>query len=72
MEIQEEYVKKGSTVLVCDDLLATGGTIETACKLLKQCGTKPAYAFVIFELSALNGRAKIPEEVEVKSLITFD
>ena len=50
----------GRRVLVIDDVLATGGTLAAAIKLLETGGATVTGAAVVLELSALNGRAKLP------------
>jgi adenine phosphoribosyltransferase len=71
MEIHEDAIQPGQRVLVCDDLLATGGTAAAAVKLVEQLGGKVAGAAFAVELSFLNGRAKLPG-VDVFSLLTYD
>ena len=71
MEIHEDAVKPGQRVLICDDLLATGGTAAAAVKLVQQLGGKVAGAAFAVELSFLNGRAKLPG-VDVFSLLDYD
>lgn len=59
MEIQTSSVKQGQKVLVCDDLLATGGTAKTAARLIEKIGGKvTGFAFII-ELTNLRGSKKI-------------
>jgi adenine phosphoribosyltransferase len=71
MEIHEDAIKPGQRALICDDLLATGGTAAAAIKLVEQLGGKVAGAAFAVELSFLNGRAKLPG-VDVFSLLTYD
>jgi adenine phosphoribosyltransferase len=71
MEIHEDAVKPGQRVLICDDLLATGGTAAAAVKLVEQLGGKVAGAAFAVELSFLNGRAKLPG-IDVFSLLDYD
>jgi len=71
MEIHEDAIKPGQRVLICDDLLATGGTAAAAVKLVQQLGGKVAGAAFAVELSFLNGRAKLPG-VDVFSLLAYD
>jgi adenine phosphoribosyltransferase len=53
------FLKKGSNVVIVDDLLATGGTMGAAVKLVEQAGSKVAAGLCIVELDGLNGRKKI-------------
>jgi adenine phosphoribosyltransferase len=71
MEIHEDAIRPGQRVLICDDLLATGGTAAAAIKLVQQLGGKVAGAAFAVELSFLNGRAKLPG-VDVFSLLAYD
>ena len=71
LDIHHDAVQKGQRVLVCDDLLATGGTAAAAVQLIKQLGGEVAGAAFAVELSFLNGRAKLPS-VDVFSLLKYD
>jgi len=70
MEIQKHAIKKGQRVLICDDLLATGGTAKTAANLIEKIGGKVAgFAFLI-ELTNLNGIKKI-SSYKCESLVKY-
>jgi len=71
LEIHEDAVKTGQHVLVCDDLLATGGTASATVKLVRQLGGDVTGAAFAVELNFLNGRAKLPG-LDVFSLIQYD
>ena len=59
IEMHEDALVAGRSVLIHDDLLATGGTVEAASKLIEKCGGQVAgYSFVI-SLAFLNGAEKI-------------
>jgi adenine phosphoribosyltransferase len=61
LEIHQDAVRSGDTVLIVDDLIATGGTATATAELLKQIGAKVlGFAFII-ELTALGGRKKLPD-----------
>ena len=61
MEVQKTAIDEGQRVLICDDLLATGGTAKAAAKLIEKInGVVVGFAFII-ELLDLNGRDKIKE-----------
>ena len=59
LEIQKSVLNQGEKVVICDDLLATGGTAKAAAKLVEEVGGKVAgFAFII-ELTDLNGIKEI-------------
>lgn len=55
LELQESTLPKGSRVLIVDDVLATGGTIIAASKLLQKAGFEVAGALTFLEIEGLNG-----------------
>jgi len=70
LEMHEDAVTAGQTVLIVDDVLATGGTAAAAAALVKQLGgTLHGMAFLI-ELLFLNGREKIKSE-QVFSVLQY-
>ena len=71
LEIHEDAIKSGQSVLICDDLLATGGTALATSKLIEKLGGKVEGAAFAVELTFLSGRAKLPN-VDVFSLIQYD
>ncbi len=70
IEMHADAVEEGKNVLVIDDLLATGGTVEAACKLLKKVGANIVGAAFIIELSDLKGREKL-KDIDVVSMIQY-
>jgi adenine phosphoribosyltransferase len=70
LEIQKHSLEKGKRVLICDDLLATGGTAKASAKLIEKMGGKiSGFAFII-ELTDLNGMKGI-SKYNCKSLVKF-
>ena len=70
LEIQKNVLKKGERVIICDDLLATGGTAKAAAKLVEKIGAEVAgFAFII-ELSDLNGTKEI-SDYKIVSLVQY-
>lgn len=68
LEIHSDDMRKGAKVLMVDDLLATGGTMEAACRLVKKAGGEIAGLTFLIELSILEGRVRLadyPIHVEV-------
>ncbi len=71
LEIHKDAVEKGKKVIVIDDLLATGGTVAAACKLLTKAGGDVSAAAFIIELTELEGRKNLPQDIEVVSMIKY-
>ena len=70
LELHSDAIEKGAKVLMVDDLLATGGTMATACKLIERTGGKIAAIAFLIELSELGGREKI-SGYEIKAAISY-
>lgn len=71
IEIHTDSIEPGDKVLLHDDLLATGGTMEAASKLIEKLGAEVVQISFLIELSFLNGRDKL-KKYEVHSLIKYD
>ncbi len=71
IEIHRDSIAPDDVVVLHDDLLATGGTMAAAYELVKSMNPKKIYVSFIVELSALDGRAAFPSEVDVDSLIVY-
>ncbi|MBS3090389.1 adenine phosphoribosyltransferase [Candidatus Pacearchaeota archaeon] len=69
-EMHEDGIKKGQNVLIADDLLATGGTAEAACKLVERLGGNVVGVAFIIDLSYLGGREKL-KKYDVFSVIDY-
>ena len=70
IEIQQDAIAKGARVVLVDDLLATGGTMAAAVKLLEQVGGVVPAAACVIELTFLEGRKKL--NVPVETLLKYD
>lgn len=70
LHVHVDGFNPGAKVLVIDDLLATGGTLEAACKLIEQAGAKVVGCAVLVELSFLLGRERLRPH-DVFSLIRY-
>ena len=70
IEIQEDAITPGQRVVVLDDLLATGGTMQAALNLIRQRGGAVVAAGCIIELSFLRGRDRI--DVPFTSIVAYD
>lgn len=71
LEVHRDGIRPGQNVLLVDDLLATGGTIEACCRLVEATGAKVAGCAFLIELTALGGAARIAPN-EVYSLMRYD
>lgn len=71
IEIHKDALSAGDKVLLHDDLLATGGTMEAACKLVEKLGAEVVQISFLIELTFLNGREKL-RKYDVQSLVTYD
>jgi adenine phosphoribosyltransferase len=71
IEIHRDAITSGERVLIHDDLLATGGTVSAACKLVEKLGGTIAGLSFLIELTFLKGRSQIGSH-EVFSIIQYD
>lgn len=69
IQLHKDAISPEDVVLLHDDLLATGGTMAAAHRLVKRCGVKQAYVNFVIELEGLNGRKAFDENVEVTTLL---
>ncbi len=70
IEVQEDAISPGQRIIVVDDLLATGGTMQAAIDLVQRQGGTVAAAVCIIELAFLNGRNRI--NVPLSSMVVYD
>lgn len=71
LEIHLDSIKQGQRVAIIDDLLATGGTINSVAKLVEKAGGTVAAAGFVIELTDLKGKEKL-ENYPVMSLVKYD
>lgn len=71
IEIHRDAIEAGDSVLLHDDLLATGGTAKAAVNLIEKLGGKVVQVSFIIELSFLNGREKL-KGYDVRSLVSYE
>ena len=69
IEIHVDGCTKGQGVLLVDDLLATGGTMEAALKLVRKIGGRPVACSFVIELAFLDGRKRLGD-VPIHTLMT--
>jgi adenine phosphoribosyltransferase len=70
-EMHEDSIEKGENVLLVDDLLATGGTMEAAAKLIERLGGNIIGVAILIELGFLKGREKI-SKYDVFTIVKYD
>ncbi|CAM3509769.1 adenine phosphoribosyltransferase [Marinicrinis lubricantis] len=70
LAMHRDAIKPGQRVLIADDLLATGGTIQTSLNLIEQLGGVVAGAAFLIELNYLNGREKLGD-MDIVSLVQY-
>lgn len=71
IEIHKDSIKPGQKVVIIDDLIATGGTIEAIIKLIQELGGEVVKICFIMELAGLNGREKLAG-YDVEAMITYE
>ncbi|MBI3298342.1 MAG: adenine phosphoribosyltransferase [Elusimicrobia bacterium] len=70
IEVHQDAAGEGDSVLVVDDVIATGGTAQAACALVETLGAKVAGTAFLIELAFLKGREKLPGR-DVQALIVY-
>lgn len=71
IEVHQDAFPQGANVLIVDDLLATGGTAEAACKLVKKTGANLVGIAFLIELEALKGREKLTDSPKIISMLKY-
>ena len=71
IEMHKDAIKPGQKVVLIDDLIATGGTIEAAAKLVEQLGGEVVKMGFVMELAGLNGRDRL-KKYDVASVICYE
>lgn len=71
LEMHADAIVRGQRVLIVDDLLATGGTMQACCELVKDLGGEIAGIAVMIELAGLRGRDKL-KPIDVHSVIQYE
>ncbi len=71
IELHSDAITQDDVVVIHDDLLATGGTMNACYKLVKSMNPKKIYINFMVELTDLDGRANLPQDCEVTSLLKY-
>ena len=69
--MHKDAIKPGDKVVIVDDLIATGGTVEASIKLVEQLGGEVVKVIFLMELEGLCGRKKL-EGYDVESVIIYE
>ena len=70
IEMHKDSIKPGQRVVVIDDLIATGGTVEAAIKLIEELGGVVVKVVFLMELAGLKGRERL-KDYDVESVIQY-
>ena len=71
IEIHKDAIKPGQKVVLVDDLIATGGTMEAAAKLVEKLGGEVVKMIFLIELAGLEGRKKLAK-YDLASVVSYD
>jgi len=71
VEMHKDAIKKGQKVLLVDDLIATGGTIEASAKLVEDLGGEVVKIIFLMELAGLKGRERL-KKYDIDAVITYE
>ncbi len=72
VEMHADAIEPGDHVLLVDDLLATGGTLDACGHLLSQCGAELMGVTVLIELGFLNGRERLSDLGDIHAVVRYD
>ena len=71
IEIHKDDIKPGDRIVLVDDLIATGGTVEAAVKLIEELGGKVVKIIFLLELAGLKGRERL-KDYDVESALIYE
>jgi len=71
IEVHVDAINKGDKVVIVDDLIATGGTVEATIKMVERLGGEVVACIFLIELKGLNGREKL-KGYRVESVISYE
>lgn len=71
IEVHKEDVRPGARIVLVDDLIATGGTLEAAARLLSQLGAEVVKIVCLLELKGLHGRERI-KDYPVETVVAYE
>jgi adenine phosphoribosyltransferase len=71
IEMHKDSIQPGQKVVLVDDLIATGGTVEAAAKLIEELGGEVVKMIFLIELAGLEGRKKL-QQYDVGSVVVYE
>ena len=71
VEMHKDSIKPGQKVVIVDDLIATGGTVQAIAKLVEELGGEVVKIVFLMELAGLNGRERL-KDYSVESVICYE
>ncbi len=71
IQIHKDAISENDVVLIHDDLLATGGTMEAACRLVKKFRPKDIYVNFLIELKELNGKEAFGKDIKIDTILSL-
>ena len=71
VEMHKDSIKPGQKVVIVDDLIATGGTIEACIKMIERLGGEVVKVIFLIELAGLNGRERL-KGYDIESVICYE
>lgn len=71
VQMHKDAIDENDVILLHDDLLATGGAMAAACKLVKQMNPKKIYVNFIIELKDLHGKDVFDKDIDVESVLSL-
>lgn len=71
IELHRDSIQKGQRIVIVDDLIATGGTLEACARLVEQLGGEVAKIILLMELAGLKGRERL-KDYDMTSIITYE
>lgn len=71
IEVHKDDIKPGAKIVLVDDLIATGGTLEAAARLLTQQGAEVVKIICLLELKGLNGRERV-KNYSVETVVAYE
>ena len=71
IEMHKDSITPGQNVVLVDDLIATGGTIEATARMVEELGGKVVKIITLMELAGLNGRERL-KDYDVASVICYE